>query len=317
MVRSLIKLVPLSGGGNNRGFRVEGAGLPFFLKAYARRPGDKRDRLKTEFEFCSFVWGQGLRSVPRPLAKDAQRHVGAYEYIEGRLLKEKDVTASRVKEAVRFFLDINKRRRTAAARRLGPASEACFSIKAHLELVDGRVKRLRKISGTTPIHRAAARFVREELKPVWEDTVAHVCASAAAQKLSLVAVLPQDRRCLSPSDFGFHNAILTRNGRLRFIDFEYAGWDDVAKTVCDFALQPRLRFPPKLLPRFSRPLLKHFGHAKEDLARARLLFPVFALKWCCIILNDFQRPAGKKRLERQLKKAKEYLKIAQGEYGVR
>ena len=41
-------------------------------------------------------------------------------------------------------------------------------------------------------------------------------------------------KCLSPSDFGFHNVIVEKDKILRFIDFEYAGWDDPAKMVSDF-----------------------------------------------------------------------------------
>ena len=48
--------------------------------------------------------------------------------------------------------------------------------------------------------------------------------------LSMSAALPKETRCLSPSDFGFHNALLEATGKLRFVDFEYAGWDDPAKT---------------------------------------------------------------------------------------
>ena len=48
---------------------------------------------------------------------------------------------------------------------------------------------------------------------------------------------------LSPSDFGFHNALLGPDGKLCFIDFEYAGWDDPAKLICDFFCQPQTPVP--------------------------------------------------------------------------
>ena len=46
------------------------------------------------------------------------------------------------------------------------------------------------------------------------------------------------RRSLSPSDFGFHNALLEADGRLTFVDFEYFGWDDPVKIVADVMLHP-------------------------------------------------------------------------------
>ena len=57
--------------------------------------------------------------------------------------------------------------------------------------------------------------------------------------------LDQQDRCLSPSDFGFHNA-LAQGETVRFIDFEYAGWDDPAKTVCDFFHHPGVPVPDVL-----------------------------------------------------------------------
>ena len=38
----------------------------------------------------------------------------------------------------------------------------------------------------------------------------------------------------SPSDFGFHNALLKDNGKLCFLDFEYFGRDDPVKLMADF-----------------------------------------------------------------------------------
>ena len=40
-------------------------------------------------------------------------------------------------------------------------------------------------------------------------------------------------RILSPSDFGLHNTISKKN-KLYFFDFEYFGWDDPIKLICDF-----------------------------------------------------------------------------------
>ena len=36
----------------------------------------------------------------------------------------------------------------------------------------------------------------------------------------------QEYKCISPSDFGFHNSIIDREGNINFVDFEYSGWDD-------------------------------------------------------------------------------------------
>ena len=42
---------------------------------------------------------------------------------------------------------------------------------------------------------------------------------------SILKKIDEEDSILSPSDFGFHN-IISKNQKLYFIDFEYAGWDD-------------------------------------------------------------------------------------------
>jgi hypothetical protein len=89
---------------------------------------------------------------------------------------------------------------------------------------------------------------------------------------------------ISPSDFGFHNAISTASG-VRFIDFEFAGWDDPAKAVADFMLQPRIPLHLK-----TSPLLEAVPSETRALVskRVMVLTPILRVKWLCIILSVFQ-----------------------------
>jgi hypothetical protein len=100
------------------------------------------------------------------------------------------------------------------------------------------------------------------------------------------AALAAEERCLSPSDFGFHNAIVEQVGgrgeRLRFIDFEYAGWDDPAKTACDFACQVQVPVALELAAVFAREIA---GEDHSVTHRIDLLLPVYRIKWCCILLS--------------------------------
>jgi hypothetical protein len=105
--------------------------------------------------------------------------------------------------------------------------------------------------------------------------------------------VPSAARCLSPSDFGFHNALLTADG-LKFFDFEYAGWDDPAKLCCDFFCQPQLPVALTHWELFVNGLAVALG-AKDLPARARLLVPAYQIKWCCIMLNEFLRGEQSRR----------------------
>ena len=101
--------------------------------------------------------------------------------------------------------------------------------------------------------------------------------------------LPQQCQILSPSDMGFHNAVRDSQGTWRFFDFEYFGWDDPAKLVSDFILHPGpgMQLTAPLQELFLSAVLPLFG--EDPLFRKRLacVYPLYGLKWCCILLNEF------------------------------
>ena len=87
---------------------------------------------------------------------------------------------------------------------------------------------------------------------------------------------------MSPSDFGFHNAFRSPNG-VKFFDFEFAGWDDPAKAVVDFSLQPRMPVAPELAKLFFKSVAPYGGEQLKT--RSAVLGPILRLKWLCIMLS--------------------------------
>ena len=288
-------LHPVRGGSNNRLFRVEMDGPCALLKAYFKHLGDPRDRLRAEFSFLSFVWENGVRCVPQPFACDPQNGLGLYEFIEGRQLYPNEITTSMVQQAIDFYLDLNRHKRLPSARTLHEASEASFTIANHLRRVEWRLRNLMSIDDSSGIHREAARFIRDDLTKTWNNIVAFVHKQVREMGLSLDKTIARSDRCLSPSDFGFHNAILTEGNRMRFTDFEYAGWDDPTKLICDFFCQPAVPVPLNYYDMFAEAVVSDLSQSQMYLHRARVLLPVYRLKWCCILLNDFLPVGGERR----------------------
>jgi hypothetical protein len=284
----------LQGGANNRVFRLDAGGAHVLLKVYFRHGGDDRDRIGAEVAFTRFAWEHGVRAVPRPLAWDVANRLALFEFVEGRVVGRGDVTADAVDEAVAFFRAVNAARRAPAATAMPAASEACFSLEEHLACVERRVRRLEAIADGSPVDREAVEFVAEILRPSWEAVAGHARSVAGEHGLDTEAPLPHAERCLSPSDFGFHNAIRSDDGRLRFVDFEYAGWDDPAKTVCDFFCQEAVPVGAEHHDRFVAGILDATSPRARHLERIRMLEPVYRVKWCCIVLNDFL-PVGRAR----------------------
>jgi hypothetical protein len=287
-------LKPISGGGNNRVFCIEGNDRPLLLKAYFHHPDDPRNRLAAEFAFSRFAWDCGIRSIAEPIACDNHNHMGLYEFIEGRALSADEIGATEVDQAAEFFAALNRQELDETTPTLATASEAYFTLAEHLNCIQRRVEHLRQLNRQSQLDHLAADWMESKLSPVWYRVRKAAECQAAAYGLSLDEPLAMADRCISPSDFGFHNAILAADGRLRFIDFEYSGWDDPAKTVCDFLCQPRLPVPEEHAARFTDAVLADCSDAEFHRRRIEVLMPVYRLKWCCIMMNEFS-PVGSRR----------------------
>jgi FMN phosphatase YigB (HAD superfamily) len=276
----------ITGGGNNRGYRLTTAdGRRVFLKWYFRHPDDPRDRLGTEYAFISFCRRHGIDDVPQPLARDDAAGLALYEFIDGRRLSPAEVDDSAVATAIEFFRRLNTHRADPGAAALPIASEACFSVDQHLERIERRVQSL--VAAAAASDDADFRdFVDRQLTTAWREVRKKIGGEAT--------LLGSADRCLSPSDFGFHNAMRQPNGRLRFIDLEYAGWDDPAKTICDFFCQVQVPVSIEHWPRTAAALATATAQPQEFERRAAQLLPAYRIKWCCIVLNVFL-PTGSAR----------------------
>ena len=190
----------------------------------------------------------------------------------------------------------------------------------HLDCVNRRISRLLQIDKELEIDRSAYHFIRYELIPLWEKVQTGILNQKIKGFFKIDDTLAERDICISPSDFGFHNAIETDQGKLIFIDFEYAGRDDPVKMICDFFCQPEVPIPHSYLPMFSTRVLERFDNSNLHYHRLKMLLPVHTIKWCCIILNEFL-PVGRARRmfahqdinideikQKQLEKAKSLFK---------
>ena len=277
-------LARLAGGKNNQVFRVEtDAGTPLVLKRYFVDPRDPRDRLRAEWEFLQHAWSRGIHAIPQPLARDHTAHAGLYSFVEGRKLLAGELKPGHVEAALDFVQAVNEKPRAA----LAPGSEACFSLAEHLATVERRVSRLATLDPAAPHLDEAQSFVLTRLRPAWAAVKSRLAADALAAGLSIDEPIGADELCLSPSDFGFHNALIDETGRITFLDFEYAGRDDPAKLVSDFFCQPEVPVPLSLHAHFIDRMERGLGLNSAGIERCRLLLDAYQIKWTCIILNDF------------------------------
>jgi hypothetical protein len=273
-------------GGNNRVYRVDAGGRSMLAKRYFRHPADKRDRLHAEYALLEYARQAGIDCVPGTIARDDRSGIALYEFIEGRKLRPEEIGQSHVDQALNFFLRLNDFRTRALAATLPGASEARFSIIDQLHLVQSRIDRLAGIQVASQVDEQAITLAAD-LRAGWTAVREQVLTECATQGLDPHAPLAAADRCISPSDFGFHNALVTPAGKIVFIDFEYAGWDDPAKAIGDFFSQPEIPVPQDRFDGFLASALTYSANAQQLARRTRLLLPVFRMKWCCIVMNDF------------------------------
>jgi len=167
------------------------------------------------------------------------------------------------------------------------ASEACFSLDDHLQCVSMRLSRLNTANCESPADDKMRRFLDLHLRPLWKEITHQFLHIANQQDLGLNDEMRRDEKRISPSDFGFHNVLRRPDGRLCFLDFEYAGWDDPAKTVGDFFCQPAIPVPLTYFDMFADRVCTDQSSPKNEQLRMRLLLPIYQVKWVCILLNEF------------------------------
>ncbi|WP_247336010.1 MULTISPECIES: aminoglycoside phosphotransferase family protein [unclassified Bradyrhizobium] len=273
---------PARSGGNNRVFRLEMAnGPPLALKHY---PSDGRDRLGQEYDALSFLARHGITSTPQPVAKDAHAFCALYQWFDGEaaVLRPQDDDADQLAD---FLIELQKLRDAEGAQNLRNASASIFSPEAAITQYEQRLDALRRASDDHPDLRA---FIEGSLVPSTAVAIRQLRRRYAELGRDPTADLAPTHRALSPSDFGLHNALRAEDGRLRFIDFEYFGWDDPVKLVSDTAIHPGSDLPEASANRLIERLSRAFEASDDAFAiRRDVLYPVFKGIWCLIVLNAY------------------------------
>lgn len=336
--RNVTTLTRIGGGKNSRVYRVQDeSGASWALKIYFRHPLDTRDRLGVEYGSYSFLWANGFREVPRPILCDPESGWAFYEFIEGDRIAGGEIGEAQVIEAADFLGRLHLLRRRPGSEKFGPASEACFTMTTLLDNIRARYEKLMAAEADSPEHKELRGFLEEIFAPFfvrvieWSQGRLRDCGGDPDRELAI------EQRTLSPSDFGFHNALRLRagdvigdspaSGRIIFLDFEYFGWDDPAKMVADFLLHPAMDLAAGVKKAFAASVFDRFAGQPALPGRVESVYPLFGLKWCMIMLNEFL-PASLQRRQfaaveppdrsaaqrRQLAKAREMLERINSEY---
>jgi len=327
----VLALEPVKGGGNNRVYGAELAdGRMVAAKCYPSQKEDPRDRLGVEFGGLSFLAQQGAGSaLPQPLAADREAGVALYEWIEGEAVAASDPEArgpGDVDQALALLAKLHELRLTPGAAALPPGSDPCFSGADLVAGIAGRRIRLGEVAEDNDSLRV---FLSGKFDPVLEGARQRAARNYEAVGMDFGAAIPEGERTLSPSDFGFHNARRREDGSLVFLDFEYFGWDDPVKMTADILMHPGMVLSEEEGVKFRAGLAEINREDETYGVRLSALWPLFGLRWCLILLNEFlperwfrrvYADAGRDRetaQARQLDKAEDMLRrVTEGNDGI-
>jgi hypothetical protein len=305
----------LGGGANNQVFLLEKDGQQRILKHYAST--SDRDRYVSEQVFYKWADRVALRQVPEAIAWDNDNRSALLTHVQGNPPPH-IVGKAEVEQAAQFILDLNIDRPAARQFPIPQAADTgdCLT---QLARVATRIHRLQNLPPDIPLRNELGDFLQNQLLPSWQEISTNL-KDAMERVPELANPIPSQKQILSPSDFGFHNSLTKPDGRLTFFDFEYAGWDDPAKMVCDFLRQPRHNIPENLWSAFIESVSQLSEEPAVFLNRIRFLLPLHNLKWCCIFLNEFRPehfdrrqtasnidPFNKQTLRAQITKARRHL----------
>ena len=273
----------LEGRGNSRIYKLSfNKKNSILLKDYPDLSIDPRPRLITEVSALKLV--EDLNKTPKVVAFDELQNIALYEWIKGEnLYKIEDHHITQALGFIESLQDLNVKDSW------GLASEACLSAKQLLTQINFRLDRLLKTKNKDLNDFLICTF-KPLLSKVWERSEKNWPSN------NLEKDLPKSMQVFSPSDFGFHNAILKENGDLAFFDFEYFGRDDPVKLMADFIWHPGMKLKNLQKIDWLKGAISIFDSDPELVLRFKSAWPMYGLRWSLILLNEFVNEGWQKRV---------------------
>ena len=279
----------VEGRGNSKIFRVETSQGSIALKVYPDLAVDNRLRRNAEWQALKFLQRNKL-PVPNPVQTDAELNWSLIEWIDGSPADPQNQV--HLGQAAVFIQNLNQASRAVGSGSVfGLATEACLSPSLIETQINNRLAALKSVKDS-----ALRDFVDNSVSPTLVRTIER---SRRLMVDGYGANLDQRFWTLSPSDFGLHNAIVTPQGDLVFFDFEYFGWDDPVKLTADVCLHPGMSLDENAQQYWISEAKRLFANDPNFGVRLNALYPLYAIRWALIMLNEYRTDKIKNRLNAQ------------------
>jgi len=280
---SKIRAVSLSGSGaNSRIYRLETSDNVYALKFYREGKKHFNDRLKSEQRALKLFHENGIFNVPQIYNFDLKNNCVLMEWVNGEIISNSDsVDIDCLSE---FIISVDRVKNSINLESHIEADGACLSVSELMSQIKNRIDKLESSDSVELLN-----FIQHDLSPLFEEVSSWVCDYYTNHSMSLNDNLDIELQTLSVVDFGFHNAMKKNNGDIIFIDFEFFGLDDPVKLVSDTLLHPHplMNLSHEFRQNFFDKTLDYFNKDDQYYTRVKALYPLYALRWCTIMLNSF------------------------------
>lgn len=271
------------GGGNNRLYKaVTQDHRAYLVKEYFP---DDRQRLQREYGALRFLHDSGFSEVPTPYFVDEAENYAIYSFEKGKISDAKSFTESEIDKIVLF---LNKLQRIKPddmiEDRFSDALFASRSLDEYSDTVLFKFGRFEESLNSGQIHLKVAQLAQTyRLGEIIRGTMRKLRSNPITNKM-FTPIKDSEMR-LSPVDFGPHNMIVRGDRELRFIDFEYFGWDDPIKIVANFMLHEGSKdIPPEQKLHFLDKFKKQSSLPPHIIERVDVAITLAALDWISILL---------------------------------
>lgn len=272
---------PLRDGGNNNLFQVGCVdGSRWALKTYGRDDAAACQRVQREAAFVHALHDCGVTDIAAPRGDGDDWLLSAW--LDGQPVTVED-------DAAWHQLFAFLRRLDAVGRELGEdalpaAAHARFCLNAFVDQIQHRFDAIASACASDSLLKEMKNFVSTNLATELLQMKKEFKVFCRDHQLQPGALLPPAMRFPSPSDFGFHNALQV-NGRLMFVDFEYAGWDDPAKLLADMVHHLGFNTPYARRLAMVRDFMATRRHDPGLALRFQAVHDLVGLEWILIVLN--------------------------------
>jgi hypothetical protein len=266
------------GGGNSKVYQItDGKNTRYALKIYPDLSIDSRPRLKTESSAIKLLWSNDL-PVPKLICSDLNLNWGIYQWLEGEANQVPDFEF--IYQSVFFIKELNRRVKNHLDSYLfSNASEACLSGEDLSMQIDKRLQNLKKVGS-----KELDVFLNKSFLPKY---VYFISRAKSLLRGGFARTLEKRFQIVSPSDFGSHNAVKSENQQYYFYDFEYFGFDDPVKLVSDYLWHPGMILDDQKKLKWLELTGELFAEDPQYMDRLSAYNPLFGLRWCLIMLNEF------------------------------